>query len=131
MALDPMCVGTPCAFDHVGVDRSLPQESFYVALCTRSLRGDMRGLALKDANEFLTDDVSLTLRIGDALQRVQEILGGVDGDQLYALFPLKGLYDLLWLIQAHQAVVDENAGQLIAYGAMDEHSRHCRVDPAA
>ena len=73
----------------------------------------------------------LRLRIGDAGQIGEEVLLGIDGDQVHALVLLEGLDDLLRLALAQQAVVDKDAGQPVADGAMDQRRRHRAVDAAA
>ncbi len=42
----------------------------------------------------------------------------------------EGVHHLLRLVQAQQPVVDEDAGELLADGAMDQRRRHRRIDAA-
>ena len=55
---------------------------------------------------------------------------GVDVDQRDAEALAEGLDDLLGLVLAHQAVVDEDAGELVADRPVDERRRGRRVDAA-
>ena len=66
----------------------------------------------------------------DAGQPGQEALAGVDHDQVHAQVLLEGRPEQLRLLLAHQAVVDVDAGQPVADGAMDERRRDGRVDAA-
>ena len=60
----------------------------------------------------------------------QEALRGVDVDQVHLQVAAEGVEDALRLLAAQQAVVDEDAGQLVADGAVDERRRDRRVDAA-
>ena len=62
---------------------------------------------------------------------VEEALLGVDGDERDLELVAEGLDDLLALVLAHQAVVDEDAGELVADRAVHEQRRDARVDAAA
>ena len=70
------------------------------------------------------------LGVGDARQPLEEPVGGPDVDQLDALVAPEGLDDLLALVLAHQAGVDEHAGELGADGLVHQRGGHRRVDPA-
>src|SRR5690606_7288393 len=70
------------------------------------------------------------LGVGDAGQFAHELVGGVNVDDLHAEVIAKGAHDLLGFVQAQQAVVDENAGQLVADGLVDERSGHRGINPA-
>ena len=59
----------------------------------------------------------------------EEALLGFDVDQRDAELG-EGLDHLLGLVQAHQAVVDEDAGQLLPHRLVDEHRRDRGVDAA-
>src|SRR6185312_9853197 len=93
-------------FNDVGVERSLHQE----------VRLERRRRLFEDFNEDLADDLSLLFRIGNALQRPQELGPGIHGQQvqteLIAHRPLH-FYEFIF---AQQSVVDEHAGQAIADG---------------
>ena len=107
--------------DHVGVERALDEEAGVV---------ELRRLLLEDADELLADDLALALGLVDAGEPGEEALGGVDVDQAVAEALAEGRDDLLGLVLAHQAVVDEHAGELVADRPVDEQRRGRRVDAA-
>ena len=63
-------------------------------------------------------------------QPVEEALLGVDGHERDLEVVAEGGDDLLALVLAHQPVVDEHAGQLVADRAVHEQRGDRRVDPA-
>ncbi len=73
----------------------------------------------------------LRLRSGSSCagELVEEALLGLDVDQRDAEL-LEGGDDLLGLVQPHQAVIDEDTGQLLADRFVDEQRRDRGVDPA-
>ena len=77
-------------------------------------------VSLEHADEELADDLALVLRIGDAREALEELVAGVDVDELDALMPPKRLDDLLGFALAHQSGVDEHARELGPDGAMHE-----------
>src|SRR5262245_47195523 len=89
---------------------------------------DAGGLALEDSYELLTDDLALALRVGHTLERGEELLGGVDGDERNAEVLVEGAGHLLGLTQPQQPIVDEHACKLVADGLVDEQRRHGRTD---
>ena len=62
--------------------------------------------------------------------RSRKSADGVDEDERQVQ-PLEAAADLLGLVQPHHAVVDEDARQPIADGAMDQQRRDRRIDAAA
>ena len=62
---------------------------------------------------------------------LEEAVLGVDGDERDLELVAEGLDDLLALVLAHQAVVDEDARELVADRPVHEHRRDRRVDAAA
>ena len=98
-------------FDDVGVDGALgqPLGAFLLA-----------GLVLEHFHEFTADDLALGFGIGHAGQLAHELGGRVDVDDLDAHVLGEGLHDLFAFVQAQQAVVDENAGELVADGLVDQ-----------
>ena len=62
--------------------------------------------------------------------RLEEALLGVDGDERDLEVVAEGGDDLLALVLAHQAVVDEHAGELVADRAVHEQRGDARVDAA-
>ena len=80
----------------------------------------MRGLLLEDADELGADRLALGLGLAHALELLQEAPLGVDGDERDLEGVAERADDLLALVLAHQAVVDEHAGELVADGAVHE-----------
>ncbi len=109
------------ALDHVGVERALDQE-FRAA--------DLGGFAIEDVDEDAADDLPLLFRIGDARERGQELLSRVDVHQVQVEVVAEHADDFLGLVLSEHAVVDEDAGELVADGFRDQHRRDRRVDPA-
>ena len=85
--------------------------------------GELRGLLLEDPDELGADRLALGLWLGHALELVEEARLGVDGDERHLERVAEGLHDLLALVLAHQAVVDEHARQLLADRAVHEQRR--------
>ena len=121
--LDRRRAGAPAGLDDVRVDRALDEV---VARPRRASppRPRRPGRTLADALAF-------RLRVGDAAQPVEEALLGVDGDERDAEAGRGTPHDLLALVLAHDAVVDEHAGQLVADRRVHEQRRDGRVDAAA
>ena len=107
--------------DDVGVERALGQEVD---------PPEAARLLLEDADELVPDDAPLALRVLDAGQAGEEALAGVDHHQAHAKVGLEGRPQELGFLLAHEPVVDVDAGQAVAHGAMDEGGRDGRVDPA-
>jgi hypothetical protein len=87
-----------------------------------------RGL-LEHPDELAADDLALLLGVGDAGERVEEAVPGIDDDEVDAGGRDEVLLDLLRLARAQQPVVDEHARQLVTHGTLDQGRRHGRVDP--
>ena len=87
-------------------------------------------LLLEDADELLADALPLLLGVLDALEAGEEALDGVDMDERNLEVALEGLDHLRGLVLAEQAVVDEDAGELVADRLVDEQRRDGRVDAA-
>ena len=87
-------------------------------------------LLLEDADELLADPASLLLRLVDALEPRQETLLGLDVDERDVEVAAERLGHLLGLVRAHEAVVDEDAGELVADGLVDQQRGDRGVDAA-
>ena len=107
--------------DDVGVERALHQE---VGLA------DLVRLLLEDADELLADDLALLLGVGDAGQLGQEALLGLHVHQRHVEVAAEGVLHLLALVLAHEAVVHEDAGELVADRLVGEQGRHGGIDAA-
>ena len=85
-------------------------------------------LLLEDADELLADDRALLLGLRHAGEAGEEPLAGVDVDERDVEVVAEGLDDLLCLVLAQEAVVDEHARELVAHRLVDEKGRDGRVD---
>ena len=85
---------------------------------------------LESMDEFCTDGLTFLFRFGDAFQKRHEVLGCIDVYQLHVEFVRKGIDDLFCFAEAQEAVVDENAGQLIANGFVYEDRCDRGIDAA-
>src|SRR4029453_12383543 len=108
--------------DDVGIERALGEKADVAQLL---------GLFLEYLDEGDADDAPLLLRVFDAAQAIEEALRGVDGFDAEVKGVAEELHDALGLAAAQDAVFDEDAGELIADGAVHERRRHRRVDAAA
>ena len=91
---------------------------------------DAVSLVIKDGDKFVADDLALGLWIGDPLELGEEARAGIDGHEVKPQLLAKVFLHLEELVLAQNPVVDEDAGQPVAYRAMDENGRNGRVDPA-
>ncbi len=87
-------------------------------------------LLLEDADERLADAQALLLRVGHAGQLGQEAVLRLDVHERHVEVLAEGLDHLVRLALAQEPVVDEDAGQLVADGAVDEQRGDRRVDAA-
>ena len=109
------------AFDDVGVKRPLGQVFDPAQLL---------GFGGEDADEFVADAAPLLLRVDDPFQLAQEVHGGVDVNQVEVVMLPEEVEHFLRLPFAQQAVVDEDAGQAVADGPVDQHRGDRGVHPA-
>ena len=109
------------ALHHVGVNGALAQEVHFAQLLA---------LRLEDPDELLADDLPFPLRVLHACKLCEEALPGVDPDDVHVkLFFEDPLYHVP-LVLAQQAVVHENAGQVLADGLVHQHGGHRGIHPA-
>ena len=73
---------------------------------------------------------ALVLGVDDLAQRVDELVGGIDVDDIDVHVTPERVEDALGLLAAHEAVVHEDTGELIAYGPVYETCRYGRIDAA-
>ena len=116
-----LLAAVPAALDDVGVDGALDEVVGLAGLAR---------LFLEYADECLADDFALLLGIGDALEVAQEAGLAVNVHQVDAELVAEDAADLLRLVLAHQAMVHEHAGKLLADGAVDEHCADGGIDAA-
>ena len=97
--------------------------------CTRNRVAELAGLLLEDADELLADALPLLLRLVDA-SRAGETILRLDVDERHLEVTAERLRDLARLVRAHEAVVDEDARQLVADRFVHEQRGDRRVDAA-
>ena len=102
--------------DAVGVDGSLGEEGILTALAA--------DLVPEHLIELGTDDFPLLLRVYHAFQALQKMLLAVDPDEVHIKKAGEGLFYKVALILAHQALVYEDTGQLVAHSPADEARGH-------
>ena len=85
---------------------------------------------LEHPDELLADHLALVLGIGDARELLQEPVRRLHVDERHLEMPAERLLDLVGLVLAVQAVIDEDARQLISDRPMHEQRRDRRVDAA-
>ena len=121
VGLDRRGAGAAAGLDHVGVERALDEEGGAL---------ELGRLLLEDADELRADRLALGLGLGQPAEAREEAVLGVDGDERHLEVVAEGGDDLLALVLAHQAVVDEHARQLVADRAVHEQRGDGGVDPA-
>ena len=107
--------------DHVRVERALHEVVRVV---------EAGGLLLEHPDELGADDLALGLGVGDAGEPREEALLGVHGDERHLEVVAERGHHLVALVLAHQAVIDEHAGELVADGLVGEQRGHRGVDAA-
>ena len=118
---DRGAAGEGDGFDDVRIERALGQE-FGAA--------ELLSLFLEDFDEQAPDDLALGFGIGLAFELAEEFLRRIDMDQRDIKLIAEHGDDLFAFVQAHQAVIDIDTGELIADGFVDQHRRDRRVDAA-
>ena len=118
---DRRAAGERHALDDVGIERALRQELG---------AADLLRLLLEHLDEQPADGLALGLRIGLAFERADEAVGRVDVDQRDVVVAAEHRHHLLRLVLPHQAVVDEDAGQLLADRLVDQHRGDGGIDAA-
>ena len=105
--------------------------SGYSVPCTRNLASASPPAASSNTR-MNSSPMALRLSSGSVTpgQAFEEPVGGAHVDELDALVAAEGLDHLLALAQAHEAGVDEDAGELGADGLVHQRRRHRRVDAA-
>ena len=111
--------------DDVGIERAL-HEPVDLALGF----GDAAGFLLEDGDEFFADDLALLLGVFDLGELAEEEVGGVNGVDVEAKLAAQVLLHFLKFVFAQDSVVDEDAGELVADGAMDEDGSDGGIDAA-
>src|SRR5690606_29473372 len=86
--------------------------------------GQLAGLGLEYLDKLPADNLALGFGVGNTGQLAHEGIGGIYMNDLDAEVIRKSSHDLLRLVKAQQAVIDEYAGQLIADGFMNQCGGH-------
>src|SRR3989454_6555680 len=108
--------------DHVGIQRSLHQES--------DIPGHVFGRRLEYVDERVADAAPLLFRVFDPRQHLEKARLRLDDPQIDAeVCPERPLY-LLALVEPQQTVVHEDAGQPVADRALDQGGRYGRIHAA-
>ena len=108
-------------FDDVGVDRALNKVAHF---------SDLFRLILKDADEFLADDLALLFGLCYAREFSKEAVFGVDADQVHIKGMAEDLFDGIRLALAEQSVIDEHADEVIADSFVEQYRGDGAVDAA-
>lgn len=111
------------ALNDIGINRPLHEE---IDLA------DLLRFGFKDTDEFLADDLALLLRLGHALEFFIETLLGIDADKVQIVRAVRAEhgFDLVSLVLSEEAVIDEDARQLLADRLREQDRRHGGVDAA-
>ena len=99
--------------------------------CARNCgAAELLGLLVEHVDEHGADGLALGFGIALAGERLQEALAGVDVHERNVEVAAEQRDDLLGLVEAQQAVVDEDAGELVADRLVDQHGGDRAVDAA-
>ena len=104
--------------DHVGVKGALGKEGDGPTLLLQA-----PSLFLENANELFTDDPAFLLGIDDMGQAGQKTLARIDNDERDMQVIAESTSDLLAFACTQTASIDENAGELTAYGMVNKQGR--------
>jgi hypothetical protein len=107
--------------DHVGIERALREEIG---------AADLLGLLVEHVDEGGADDLALLLGIRDARQAREEQFARVAVNQRDVVVAAEQAHHLLRLARAQQPVVDEDAGELVADGLVNQDGRDGGIDAA-
>ena len=86
---------------------------------------------VEDADEFVADDLAFALGIGDALELFEEARGGVHVFEFDVKVVAEDALHGLGFVGAEEAVVDEDAGELVADGLVQKRGGDAGIDAAA
>ena len=86
---------------------------------------------LERLDEFVADDFAFPLGIGHAFEQLEKALGGIDVFEFHVEILAEDALHHFCLTRAQQAVVDEDAGELVADRLVQQRGRDGRIDAAA
>ncbi len=118
---DRWTAGEGDAFDDVGIERALAEKIRAAKLL---------GLFLEGLDEQAADDLALGFRVAHTFQLADELVDGIHMDEVQVVMLLEHGNHIGRLVLAHQTVVDEDAGQLVADGLVDQQRCDRRIDAA-
>ncbi len=123
MALDHRgrVAGNGYGFNHIRVEGPLRQELGIADLLLRFF---------EDFDEGIADNHALLFGLGYPGQAAQENIGGILVVELDIEIFAEDVADAVALIGPEESVIDEDAGQLIADGFMEQYGRHAGIHPA-
>ena len=84
------------------------------------------GLGIEDLDEVAAYDFAFLLGFGDACQVAEELLGGIDADDVESEDAVV-VEHLLELVLAQHAVVDEDAGEALSDGFVEQYGGNAGV----
>ena len=106
-----------------GLGRAVSVGAFLLATTLNQLLG----LVVEDGDEFVSNDLSFFLRIGDPCELREKALACVDGDQIQSKPVAKIGLNFLEFVLSQHAVIDENAGKPISDCTIHQNGRYRRV----
>ena len=89
--------------------------------------GNLTSLSIEHLDEVAADNLTLLLRVGNACQVAKELLGGIDTNHVQTKHFVV-VHDLLELVLAQHAVVDEDTGEALTNGLVQQDSSHAGID---
>ena len=118
-----MCLARAAArgLDDVRIDRALREELH---------AGELLRFLVEDLDKQASDDLALRFRVRDARERREEASFGVDTNDPHAKMLGERAHDLVAFVESQQAMIDEDAHELVADRAMEQGGDHRRVDAA-
>ena len=105
--------------DDIGVERSLNQE------CRLA---DLARLLFEDADELLTDYLAFVLGLRNPREFREKALLSVDVHQRHVEVAAEGAFDLLAFVFPHEAMVHEDACELVAHRFVGEQRGYRGID---
>ena len=89
--------------------------------------GDLLRLGIEHLHEVAADDLTLLLRLIDTSQVSEELLAGIDTDHVEAQYFIV-VHHLTELVLTEHTVIDEDTGEAVADGSVQQHGSNGGVD---
>ena len=89
---------------------------------------ELAGFAFEHFNKFAANDLAFGFRLANALQVPQKLVSRVYPDHLGVQFADKHLHHHVAFVQAQQAMVNKDTGQLVPNGTVNQRSGYRRID---